>query len=187
MEERIDILNITGQPIGKDCPKDEAHKNGWFHATVHVWFYTSDGQILMQKRGSKKATYPNLWDVSVAGHVHSGETIEAAVLREVEEEIGLLISKNEIKLLKIQKNVNLHPNGIKDCEFQHVFLVELKANIDTLVLQREEVEAIRLFSPMELELCIKEAHPNFKIVPSDMNYYKYIMSVVKMISKIKPK
>lgn len=178
LEERVDIWNKNGQPTGTDCPKNEAHQNGWFHPTVHVWFYTSDGKILMQQRGSNKDTFPSLWDVSVAGHVHAGESIEDAVLREVEEEIGLTITKNDFTLLEVRKNTNIHPNGIKDCEFQHVFLIELKAAIEDLVIQEEEVDAIRLFSIDELNLCIKNTHPEFNIVPSDMNYYKFIIQEV---------
>lgn len=165
MEERLDIWSASGKPTGKDCPKDEAHKNGWFHPTVHVWFYTSDGKILMQQRGSNKETYPNLWDVSVAGHVHAGESIENAVLREVEEEIGLTISKTDFTLLDIRKNINIHPNGIKDCEFQHVFLIELKTPIKALVIQEEEVDAIRLFSIDELQLCIEKKTSQFHYRP----------------------
>lgn len=182
MEERLDIWSASGKPTGKDCPKDEAHKNGWFHPTVHVWFYTSDGKILMQQRGSNKETYPNLWDVSVAGHVHAGESIENAVLREVEEEIGLSTRKTDFTLLDIRKNINIHPNGIKDCEFQHVFLIELKKPIKALVIQEEEVEAIRLFSIDELQLCIEKKHPNFTIVPSDMEYYRCIIKEVLNIT-----
>lgn len=178
MEEYIDIWDEFGQPTGKNCPKHEAHQKGWFHPTVHVWFYTSDGNILMQQRGSNKETFPSLWDVSVAGHVHAGETIEDAVLREVEEEIGLTITKTDFTLLDVRKNINIHPNGIKDCEFQHVFLIELKSPVEDLVIQEEEVDDIRLFNIEELQLCIEKVHPNFTIVPSDMNYYRFIIQQV---------
>jgi isopentenyldiphosphate isomerase len=178
MEERIDVWDASGQPTGKDCPKDEAHIKGWFHPTVHVWFYTRTGHILLQQRGANKDTFPSLWDVSVAGHVHAGESIEDAVLREVKEEIGLEVYKEVLEFLNLQKNVNIHPNGIIDCEFQHVYLIELQTPIEQLVIQETEVDAIRLFSKEELEHCIQKAHPEYTIVPSDMSYYKFILSEV---------
>ena len=81
MDELIDILDSNGDFTGKTAMKSEAHKNGWFHATVHIWFYTTDGKILLQQRGKHKETHPLLWDVSVAGHVGAGEAIETSAIR----------------------------------------------------------------------------------------------------------
>ena len=49
MDEFIDILTPDGKPTGKIALKSEAHKNGWFHATVHIWLHTIDEKILLQK------------------------------------------------------------------------------------------------------------------------------------------
>jgi hypothetical protein len=35
MDELIDILTPEGQPTGKTALKSEAHKHGWFHATLY--------------------------------------------------------------------------------------------------------------------------------------------------------
>ena len=48
MDELIDILTPEGKSTGKTALKSEAHKNGWFHATAHIWFFTSDEKILLQ-------------------------------------------------------------------------------------------------------------------------------------------
>jgi isopentenyl-diphosphate delta-isomerase len=85
MDELIDILNADGVPLGKTAMKSKAHKKGLFHATVHIWFYTEDGKLLIQKRTSNKDTHPGLWDVSVAGHIGSGESIIDSAIREVQE------------------------------------------------------------------------------------------------------
>ena len=69
---------------------------------MHIWFYTDDQRILLQKRASVKKVFPNHWDVSVAGHVGAGEKIEVAAIREVHEEIGLSISENEVSGLTRQ-------------------------------------------------------------------------------------
>jgi isopentenyldiphosphate isomerase len=103
MDEYLDILDPQGNQTGKNCLKSVAHQEGYYHATVHVWFYTNDHKILLQKRGSNKKTYPNYWDVSVAGHVHAGESIKDAALREVEEEIGLTIQEKDLKKIAVRK------------------------------------------------------------------------------------
>lgn len=145
MDELIDILTPEGEPTGKTALKSEAHKNGWFHATVHVWLFTSDKKILLQKRALTKKVFPGLWDISVAGHVASGEKILTSAKREVFEEIGFQLEDED--LIKIGTRIHQisHPNGIQDNEHHHVFIAELKVPIKDLKIQKEEVDAIKLF------------------------------------------
>ncbi|WP_282073564.1 NUDIX hydrolase [Polaribacter atrinae] len=145
MDELIDILTPEGKPTGKTALKSEAHQNGWFHATVHIWLFTSDEKILLQKRALTKKVFPGLWDISVAGHVGAGEDLLTSAKREVLEEIGLLLTEKD--LIKIGTRIHQvsHPNGIIDNEHHHVFIAELKVSLSTLKIQEEEVDAIQLF------------------------------------------
>mgnify|MGYP001471383996 CR=1 FL=1 len=88
MDELIDIVDENGNYTGKTCLKSEAHKNGYFHPTIHIWLYTPDQQILLQKRALTKKVFPGLWDISVAGHIAAGEDIKIAAIIEIKEEIG---------------------------------------------------------------------------------------------------
>lgn len=47
-----------------------------------------DGMLLLGRRSPDKIICPGAWDV-IGGHVEARETFEAALLREVEEEIGI--------------------------------------------------------------------------------------------------
>ena len=67
------------------------------------------------------------------------------MLREMEEEIGLKVSKEELKLVKIRRY-----------EYKFTFLYLLRSNvkIEDLRLQAEEVESIQWMSIDEIEeLC----------------------------------
>jgi isopentenyldiphosphate isomerase len=145
MDELIDILTPEGKPTGKIALKSEAHKNGWFHATVHIWFFTSDEKILLQKRALTKKVFPGIWDISVAGHIGAGEAILEAAKREIFEEIGLKLEEKE--LIKIGTRIHqvIHKNGIRDNEHHHVFIAELKVPIKTLTMQKEEVDGLKLW------------------------------------------
>ena len=178
MDEYLDIWSSDGQPTGQSCLKDEAHQNGWFHPTVHVWFYTATPALLLQKRSLTKDTFPGFWDVSVAGHVSAGESILEGAIREVKEEIGLDIKASDLKPLDIRKNTNRFDNGIIDCEFQHVFLVKLETPVSQLQIQETEVDAVRLFSFEELQDCMIGNHSTYNIVPADMSYYQFVMDAV---------
>ena len=178
MEEFVDIWDSEGQPTGKSCLKDEAHQKGWFHPTVHIWFYTTSPALLFQKRSLSKQTFPGLWDVSVAGHVSAGESIIEAALREVKEEIGLGIQSQDLQLIDIRKNTNRFENGIIDSEFQHVFLVKLETDVFHLNIQDSEVDAVRLFTFEELKNCMLHKPSQYSIVPADMSYYQFMMDAV---------
>lgn len=183
MEEYLDIWDANGKPTGKSCLKDIAHEKGLFHPTVHIWFYTNQYQVLMQQRGANKQTFPSFWDVSVAGHVSANETIEKGALREVKEEIGLDVTFEQLQLIDVRKNINVFDNGIRDCEFQHVFLCELKVPITDLKIQIEEVDAIRLFTFPEIKESITNPPSIYKVVPADYSYYHFVMDKISQLIK----
>lgn len=176
MDEQIDILTPEGEPTGKTALKSEAHKNGWFHATVHVWFYTDDNKILLQKRASVKNVFPNRWDVSVAGHISSGEEIIFAAIREVKEEIGIDIKELDLTKIGLRKDKIVHPNGILDNEFKHIFLCKLTKEISELTMQIGEVDDLQLFDIPILKDTTK--HGSF-MVPNFRNYYDFIYDLLK--------
>ena len=168
MDELIDILDSEGNFTGKSCLKSVAHQHGYFHATVHVWLYTKDEKILLQKRAPTKKVFPNLWDISVAGHVGSGEDIEATAVREVYEEIGLELKPSDLIKIGTRKHQVSHPNGIQDNEIHHVFIAELKVSVDDLIVQEEEVAGLKLF---DLDILRKTKNLENILLPRFHEYY----------------
>ena len=146
MDELIDILDSNGNLTGKTAMKSEAHKKGWFHATVHVWLFTTNEKVLLQKRALTKKVFPGLWDISVAGHIAAGEQVLTAAKREVFEEIGLELEEKEFIKIGTRIHQVSHKNGIQDNEHHHVFIAELKVSLSKLTIQKEEVDDIKLFN-----------------------------------------
>lgn len=178
MDERIDILDSEGNFTGKTELKSHAHRMGLFHNTVHIWFYTSDGQILLQQRGKNKEIHPLLWDVSVAGHIGAGEAIKLAALREVEEEIGLIIYEDSLEKIGIFKSIEKHHNDLADCEFRHSFLCELKVPLEQLRKQESEVEALKLIPLLQFNNELKDL-TKFSYVPHNILYYETIYKQIR--------
>jgi len=180
MDELIDILDEQGNYTGKTALKSVAHKNGLYHQCVHVWFYTDTQKLLLQKRASVKKVFPNLWDVSVAGHVHSGETLIEAAIRETKEEIGLGIKSQQLTFIGNRKDVITHPNGILDCEFKYIYICKLTTDIKELTPQKDELDDIHLFDFSILKDTTK--HGSF-MVPNFKSYYDYIyQEIVKRVN-----
>ncbi|WP_299799964.1 NUDIX domain-containing protein [uncultured Maribacter sp.] len=177
MDELIDILDAEGNMTNMTAMKSEAHKNGWFHQTVHIWFYTSEGKILLQQRGKDKDVYPLLWDVSVAGHIGAGEEIITSALREIQEEIGLTIASSDLEKIGIFKSVKNHSEVLKDNEFHHTFIAELKMPLNSLQKQDSEVEGLKLVSKKQLSSELKDVS-KFNYVPHDILYYETIQKEI---------
>jgi len=171
MDELIDILTSTGEFTGKTCLKSDAHRKGLYHQTIHVWFYTDTKKILLQKRAAVKKVFPSLWDVSVAGHIGSGEKIEVAAIREVHEEIGMTIKETDLQKIGFRKDEIVHPNGILDNEFKHIYVCKLNKSIDQLKMQPEEIDDLQLFDLSILKDATK--HGSF-MVPNMHHYYDFI-------------
>ena len=181
MDELIDILTPEGKSTGKTALKSEAHKNGWFHATVHIWLFTSDEKILLQKRALTKKVFPGLWDISVAGHIAAGEEVLTSAKREVFEEIGLQLEEKD--LIKIGTRIHQvsHANGIQDNEHHHVFIARLKTHLSELTIQKEEVDEIMLF---DLSTLKNTKNLENVLLP---RFHEYYCSVYNEIIKITSK
>ena len=180
MDELIDILTPEGKSTGKTALKSEAHKKGWFHATAHIWFFTSDEKILLQKRALTKKVFPGIWDISVAGHIGAGEEILEGAKREVFEEIGLILEdKDFIKIGTRIHQVN-HENGIQDNEHHHVFIAELKTPISELTMQPEEVAGLELW---DLKVLKETKNLENVLLPRFHEYYVSVYN--KIISHLK--
>jgi len=179
MDELIDILDADGRMTNRTAMKSEAHKNGWFHQTVHIWFYTLDGKVLLQQRGKNKDVYPLLWDVSVAGHIGAGENIITSALREIEEEIGLTIQPDKLQKIGVFKSVHNHSKNLMDYEFHHTFLAPLHLSLHDLRKQESEVENLKLI-PMDQFTKELGDISKFKYVPHEISYYN---TINKEISK----
>ena len=89
MEEYFPILNEKGDVIGKATRKECHSGLMLLHPVVHLHIFRLGGYIYLQKRSLNKDIQPGKWDTAVGGHVDYGESIETALFREANEELGL--------------------------------------------------------------------------------------------------
>jgi len=177
-EEYLDILDESGNPIGKSCLKSEVHKKGYYHNTAHVWFYTNEDEILLQQRAATKKIYPLLWDVSVAGHVDAGETVLETAVRETKEEIGLTIYENDLQKIGVFECFQTYENGIIDNEFHHTFISELKIDVTELILQKGEVEALKMISIDDFYEKLEHNNSSNHFISTNKSYYEFVIEAI---------
>ena len=91
-EEIFDLVDGEGRVVGR-AERSRCHGDpSLLHPVVHALILNGTGELLLQKRHPQKRIQPDRWDTSVGGHVESGEALETALLREIEEEIGLRVA-----------------------------------------------------------------------------------------------
>lgn len=149
MEEKIDVLNELGEFTGKVATRDECHKKGLWHRTVYAFIIDKKGNVLLQKRSANKKMWPNMWDVTVGGHVDSNEFGRQALIREVKEELGIDIKDDEIKYLIGSTSISKKENII-DKHYNECYLITKEIDIEKIDLQNEEVSEVKYFTKREI-------------------------------------
>ena len=151
MEEYVDILDEDGKETGEVITKKEAHKTGKWHKAIHIWIISEDKKkILLQKRCADKNLFPNMWDISVGGHVSSGEDTLVAAKRELSEELGLDPDTYEFEYVDVIKE-RFVDRDIVSNEFVTIYKIINNVNIEEIVLQKEEVSEVKWFTKSELD------------------------------------
>lgn len=174
MDELIDIYNDKNEPLNIRKMRSEAHLKGLWHRSSHIWIFNSKSEILLQLRSGDKSIYPNLWDISSAGHIGAGEAPIESAIREMEEEISLTAACEDLEFYKISKQ-NSQYHNFMDNEFHYVYFLKFNDNINNLTLQKEEVKEIRFCHTGALENEIKMNPEGF--VPHGEYWFDIISEV----------
>jgi len=152
MNELLDIVNdediVTGQEM-----RSTVHELGLQHRGVHVFLFTSDGKMLVQKRSADRAASPSMLDCSVSEHVKAGESYRDAAMRGMMEEMG--VDGIEIKpLVKFRMNYGVNDNEIST-------LYEGMVDPSRVKFDPIEIEEINYYSVEELKEMIEGGNVKF--------------------------
>lgn len=118
-----------------------------------LWVTNSRGDILLAQRQLGKRHHPGMWGPAVAGTVDEGESYDDNIIKEAEEEIGIL----DIKPQK-GKKVRVTPATGDHNHFTQWYELTLDKPAADFVIQEEEVRAVKWFTRNELEKELRE-HP----------------------------
>lgn len=151
--------NLTGEKIVRGKGKPQVPENKYINIVI-IFMQNSEGKFLFQitskEKGNEIAT--------TGGHVKSGQTSYEAILAEVEEELGLDISHEDVKM------VDSYIFGVA---FMDVYYLNKDINISDLKLQDDEVESVEWFTVDKIKELINEGKVrkgNIKAFESILDY-----------------
>ena len=174
-DELIIIVDDRNQEIGF-TEKIRAHREGLKHRAFSVFIINAyDRKILLQKRAIQKYHSGGLWSNSCCSHPRRGEDLRLAVLRRINQELGVEISmngntessKNEMLSGKMFEagvfSYSKQFTDLSENEIDHVFYIIINDESPEIIINPEEVEEIRWMTLKELDRMKEESPELFTV------------------------
>lgn len=154
-EELIDVLNENGLKTGKVLSRNDVHKQGLWHRIIVVAIINEKNEILIQQRSANKDKNPNMWDISVTGHLSSGQDSLSAATREISEEVsvslGYTVEVRDFRFMfSFRKEEKVNDNHY-DRQFYDFFILRQNGlSENNIRFQSSEVQSIKFVTISEL-------------------------------------
>lgn len=160
--ELLDIVDENGCPTGETVERETAHREGIRHRTAHVWLMRegkNGTEVLLQKRSKNKDSYPGCYDISSAGHIPAGVDFVPSAIRELREELGLLVEAEELIYCgqrRFHFEAKFHGKPFNDYQVSNVYCVWRDVEPENLTLQASEVESVCWMNLEECKAAVRE-------------------------------
>lgn len=133
MKEMIILVDENDIEVGT-IEKMEAHTEGKLHRAFSIFVFNSKGEMMLQRRALHKYHSGGLWTNTCCSHPNAGETLEKAVNRRLEEEMGFTCALKEVKSFLYHAKLD---NNLIEHELDHIFVGKYEDEPD---INKEEVE-----------------------------------------------
>jgi isopentenyldiphosphate isomerase len=151
MDEYLDLVDRDDNVIDKKL-RSEVYAEGLSNfRVINAFVKNSEGRLWIPKRGPNKRIFPNALDMSVGGHVESGEEYDYSFARETAEELNIDTTKTPWKILG---KLTPHEHGVS--AFMHVYEIRTDA---TPNYNPDDFTVAHWMTPGELRATLESGTP----------------------------
>ncbi|MBO4478497.1 MAG: pyridoxamine kinase [Lachnospiraceae bacterium] len=175
--ELFDVRTPDGEVTGMVMSREDAHRYGYLHGTVHLWIWrpsqdATGVDVLLQRRCEEKESYPGCLDISSAGHISAGQVPEDAVLRELYEELGLQVALTDLTYLGTHTGYSsghFHGKVFRNHELSYVYAYEKDLDPQTLSPDPVEVSEVCWLPGSVISEAVKNRAPGYCLYETEWN------------------
>ena len=147
--EEWDLYDENRNKMNKTIIRGQKLADNEYHIVVNAWVMNSKNEFLISQRAPHK-TYPYKWECT-GGSILKGETSIDGAVRELNEELGVNVDKNNAVLLGTTKRYYVGCPDILD-----VWLFKSDVDVNDLKLQEEEVCDAKWASAEEIKQLVED-------------------------------
>lgn len=162
---RVVIVNINCHPITAKQKEDIAE--GDLFCAVALWVTNTHGDVLLAQRSLQENRDPGCWGPAVHGIVEENESFLDTILRETQEEIGLILDPE-----KLTTGERLLMQGTENEYFLQWYHYQLLEHENNFTLNEEETQKV-------IWLSKETIRKQFNASPTE-----FVFSTPQWISKI---
>jgi len=140
--ELWDCYDKNRNKLNKTLTRGRVQEIGEYHIVVGAYIMSNDKRFLVTKRSASKRHYPSYFEVP-GGSVLQGETSLEGMIREIEEETGIVIKSEGIILTSTRRDFNQ--------SFQDIYLFIQDIDLKDIILQDGETSEAKLLTYQEIE------------------------------------
>ncbi len=118
-DEYLDLVDENDQVINKKKRSEIYEENLSNFRVVNAFIINSKGELWLPRRTAEKKLFPLCLDMSIGGHVESGESYKNALYREAKEELNIDLTPLQIHFLG-----HLSPTIHHVSSFMNVYKIE---------------------------------------------------------------
>ena len=146
---RLPVFDESDNQIGLK-ERDELLKTDIYRVSA-LWITDPKGRHLLSQRALTKKNSPGKWGPAVAGTVEEGETYDTNIVKEIQEEIGISLSLEELR-----KGFKTRRETSTSTYFTQWYFATIDKELDEFTFPEQEVMVLAWHTDNELRAALIE-------------------------------